>query len=106
MPCGSVNGVWPRLDASQAPTVRLNPLKTTQGNEPLKVDTRLSNCLPWWASEKKNTGEKKGKKEEAWLTRQQTTTNHGTGQRSNVTVRKGNLVVMYSVNTENPLNGS
>lgn len=47
--CGNVDGPWFHTDASHRP---IQPLKTTQGDEPLKVDTGLSHRLPRWAPER------------------------------------------------------
>lgn len=56
----------------------------------MKVDTRLSHRLPWWASDRegKNAKGKEKKLVKTQLTRQQATMNYGEGQRSNVTFRK------------------
>lgn len=58
-------------------------LKTTHGDEPLKVDTGVLHPLPRWAPERHREIRKKEK-------------NDGTGQRVNVPVRKWRTAIRWS----------
>lgn len=81
-----------------------NPWRTTQGDEPLKVDTVLLHCLPWWAPKTEIRKVEGRGRSRLLLTRQQATTNYDSGQRANVPVRKWKRAIQWSctVSTLNP----